>query len=189
MCGAPTGKPVQLDLVLFSGGIDSTTLAAQLMGTGRQPELLFVDYGQRSRAAERRSSRAVAARWDCELSEVTLAGLVPGEGEISGRNALLVHVALAHRPHASRLHLGIHAGSGYRDCSPRFVELMQRSLDFHTDGAMRLSAPFIGMSKGELVVLARASAVPLELTHSCEAGDKPCGRCRSCRDRLALDVR
>jgi len=161
----------------------------KLLASGRQPELLFVDYGQRSRAAERRSSRTIAARWGCRLAELSVEGLYPRKGEISGRNALLVHAALAHRPHAPGLHLGIHAGSGYRDCSPAFVELMQRSLDLHTDGAMRLSAPFIGMSKAELVVLARGAGVPFELTHSCEVSDEPCRRCRSCRDREALDVR
>lgn len=189
MSATATQKPAQLDLVLFSGGIDSSTLAAQLMVSGRPPELLFVDYGQRSRAAERRSSRLIATQWGCGLSEVAIGGLTPGEGEISGRNALLVHVALAHRPHAPRLHLGLHAGTGYRDCTPAFIELMQRSLDLHTDGAMSLSAPFIAMSKADVVALARLARVPFELTHSCETGDEPCGRCRSCWDREALDVR
>jgi len=176
-------------VVLFSGGIDSATLAAQLLARGRRPELLFVDYGQRPGAAERDSARALAAQWNSNLTEVGVAGYLPGKGEILGRNALLVHLALAHRPHAESLHLGIHAGTGYRDCSPAFVELMQRSLDFHTGGETQLSTPFIGMTKADVATLARILHVPIGMTHSCEVGAELCGRCRSCRDREVLDLR
>ncbi len=134
------------EVVLLSGGVDSATLAAQLLTSNRRLELLFVDYGHRTSAAERTSSRALAAEWGLGLTELTVTGYLPRHGEIVGRNALLVHLALAHRPRATRVHLGIHAGTGYRDCSPEFVELMQRSLDFHTSGETRLSAPFIDMS-------------------------------------------
>lgn len=177
------------EVVLFSGGIDSATLAGQLLTRGQRPEFLFVDYGQRAGHAERESSRALAAEWGVDLTELTVAGYSPGDGEIPGRNALLVHLALAHRPHATRIHLGIHAGTGYADCSLEFVELMQRSLDFHSRGETRLSAPFIDLSKADVATLARAAGVPLGLTHSCEVRAEPCGRCRSCQDREALDLR
>lgn len=174
------------DLVLFSGGIDSSVVA--LMLSEQQPELLFVDYGQPARRAERKSVRALAEIWGLSLSEVSLVGLETDGGEIPGRNALLIQVALTHRPATKRVHIGIHAGTKYRDCSPAFVEVMQTSLDFHADGRLRLSAPLIGFSKDEVVTLGRSLDLPFGVTHSCEAANEPCGACPTCRDLKALDV-
>jgi 7-cyano-7-deazaguanine synthase len=188
MC-ADGRKAASATVVLFSGGVDSATLAAHLLADSLRPELFFVDYGQPSRVAERASARALAAEWSLGLSELTVEGLLPGNGEMVGRNALLTHLALAHRPHAEGLYLGIHAGTGYTDCSSEFVELMQRSLDLHTGGQTRISAPFVGMTKADVVALARAAHVPFGLTHSCEVAAEPCGFCPSCTDREALDLR
>lgn len=182
-------EAVSTEVVLFSGGIDSAALAGHLLARGQRPELLFVDYGQRAGPAERDGSQALATHWGLALTEITVGGYSPGDGQIPGRNALLVHLALAHRPHTTRFHLGIHAGTGYADCSLEFVELMQRSLDFHTGGETRLSAPFLDLSKADVATLAHTAAVPLDLTHSCEVGAEPCGRCLSCGDREALGLR
>jgi 7-cyano-7-deazaguanine synthase len=177
------------DVVLFSGGIDSAVLAKSLIEEGISPDLLFVQYGQPARQAERRSALHIARTWSLALTELGVTGLVAEAGEIAGRNAMLVHLALARRPDSRRLHLGIHAGTGYRDCGSEFVEAMQRSLDLHTDGRMQLSAPFVEMTKQEVVSIAKAIEVPLASTYSCEAADTPCGTCASCRDRAVLDVR
>lgn len=172
--------------MLFSGGIDSSVLS--LMLANRNAELLFVDYGQMASRAERKAAETLAALWKRPLVRISIRGLRPAIGEILGRNALLVHVAFTCRPRARRIHLGIHAESLYRDCGPEFVELMQGMLDFHTGGDIRLSAPLIDLSKAEILKLAQSLALPLDLTHSCEAADEPCGKCESCRDREVLGV-
>lgn len=172
--------------MLFSGGIDSSVLS--LMLANRNPELLLVDYGQMANRAERTAAETLASLWKRPLARISIRGLKPASGEIVGRNALLVYVALSSRPRARRVHLGIHAESLYRDCSPEFVKLMQGTLDFHTGGDMRLSVPLIDLSKAEVVQLAQSLALPLNLTHSCEAADEPCGKCESCRDREVLGV-
>jgi 7-cyano-7-deazaguanine synthase in queuosine biosynthesis len=174
------------DLVLFSGGIDSSVVA--LMLNDHQPELLFVDYGQPARCAERHSARALSELWGLTLSEVSVLGIGVDSGEIPGRNALLIQVAVAHRPAVRRVHIGIHTGTAYRDCSPAFVEVMQTCLDFHTDGRLRLSAPLISFSKDEVVTLGRSLDLPFGVTHSCETADEPCGACPTCRDLEALGV-
>jgi 7-cyano-7-deazaguanine synthase len=173
--------------VLCSGGVDSATIAACQADRGEATELCFVDFGQAARHAERRSVAHISKHLDVSLDEVQIAGLaVPAAGEIAGRNLLLIAVAAAMRPAADLIFMGIHAGTGYRDCSLSFVELMQRVLDFHTDGTCRLVTPFVDWSKSEVVALARELNLPLELTHSCEMADEPCGRCRSCLDRAVL---
>jgi 7-cyano-7-deazaguanine synthase len=174
-------------VVLCSGGIDSVTIAFDHAVRGETVELLFVDYGQPARSAERRSVRRIADHLAAPTISVVLSGIdVPAAGEIAGRNLLLISIALAARPGAGVMCIGIHSGTGYRDCSPAFVELIQQVLDFHTNGASRLAAPFADWSKADVVALARELDVPLELTHSCEAADKPCGRCCSCVDREVL---
>ena len=51
---------------------------------------------------------------------------------------------------------------------------------------MCIEAPFVNMTKKDIVKLGLELGVPYELTWSCyEGGDKPCGVCGTCRDRMA----
>jgi len=174
------------NVVLLSGGLDSATVAAQLLRRSSCIELVFVDYGQPAAAAERGSAGAISEWFELPLVQLVCGPLASVAGEIPGRNALLVHAAMAMRPGADAIHIGIHAETGYRDCSPAFVEVMQTSLDFHTDGCLRLSAPLIRMNKAEVAALAADLGVPIDATYSCESANEPCGECSSCRDRRAL---
>jgi 7-cyano-7-deazaguanine synthase len=193
---SPNGKvfgPVLSDVeavILLSGGVDSAALAALAKEQGLRASGLFVGYGQAAYTAERSSSRGIAERYGLEWREVQLTGLRFGPGEIRGRNAFFVHLALLvlHEP-SCVVYLGVHAGTGYRDCSPEFIELAQSSLDFHTGGQVRLAAPFLEAQKSDVYALAESLNVPFELTYSCETGSTPCGACASCRDRATLDAR
>src|ERR1700730_961508 len=180
-----------LQTVLLSGGVDSACLLA-LCSEREQHDAhaLFVDYGQAAAQPERRAATAVAGIFDAELRHASLDIGPIVEGEIPGRNAMLVHLALAMAgPAPATIMLGIHAGTPYVDCSPAFVQAMQRSLDVHRAGTLRLVAPFLAWSKSEVYAYARAMSVPLELAYSCEAGQlPPCGACPSCRDRELLDA-
>lgn len=176
-------------MILLSGGIDSATIAALSKDQNARASALFVDYGQASRQAERAASQAVADAYNLPWREVTAAGGEFAGGEIRGRNAFLVHLALLVIPtQRCVLYLGIHGGTPYRDCGSEFVELMQSSLDFHTGGQVRLATPFLEARKPDIVALAESLGVPFDLTYSCEAGPVPCGSCASCRDRALLDA-
>ena len=51
---------------------------------------------------------------------------------------------------------------------------------------LTIEAPFIGMTKAEIIKSGLEIGVPYELTWSCyEGGDKPCGKCATCIDRQA----
>lgn len=185
--------PAVLDgeaVVLLSGGVDSAALAALANDQGLRASALFVDYGQAAHAAEQAASRAIAETYGLPWRELRIAGVRFGRGEIRGRNAFFVHLALlALDVPSCVVYLGIHAGTGYRDCGPEFVELMQSSLDFHTGGKVRLAAPFAEAKKADVYAFAASLKVPFELTYSCEASSIPCGTCASCRDRALLDAR
>lgn len=176
--------------VLLSGGVDSAAGLALAVERWKNVEAVFVDYGQPPAARERAASAAIAQHYHTTWRPITLEGAPVQAGEIPGRNAALIHIGLlGWSPAAGALVLGIHSGTGYLDCEPGFVETMQRSLDFHTGGAVVLAAPFISFSKGDLYDYAIGASVPLHLTYSCEVAVEPCLTCSSCRDREALNAR
>lgn len=172
-------------LVLVSGGIDSATCLAFYKRKRVEVEALFVDYGQPAKRAERTAARSIAAHYKIPLHEVRVHGLpVKDEGYVPGRNAFLVASALAIGIVESGLiALGIHAGTNYPDCTPSFISACQKIADVYANGVIQVTAPFLEWSKGEVILQARKSRVPLRLTYSCERGRaKACGKCLSCQD-------
>lgn len=176
-------------LVLASGGIDSSTLLALSVQQGLEPVALFVDFGQPAAEAE---SKAIANI--CEELNVTwrcarYGGSRFDAGEIRGRNAFLLQVALLEFPSDSGIVvLGIHAGTEYADCSPEFMQIMGQSYGLQTGGTIVAVAPFIDWTKPDVYRLANKLGVPIAQTYSCEASNSPCGGCDSCKDRRILDA-
>ena len=169
--------------VLLSGGIDSSTVAALLIREDRSAEAIFVDYGQLAASEERSASQTIANHYGLPWQEVVLRGIeYDCDGEMRGRNDLLIAVCLAVSD-AAQIAIGIHSGTPYADCSEAHSLAWQRLLDVEYAGARRVFAPLLGMTKGEVVALARSLEVPMALTRSCEYSGSPCGRCCSCRDR------
>lgn len=86
------------------------------------------------------------------------------------------------------IYLGAHgddaAGNAYADCSEDFVNTMSRAIAIGTYQQVRVTAPFAGLSKADVVRRGLELNVPFELTWSCyEGGEKPCGECGTCIDR------
>ena len=78
------------------------------------------------------------------------------------------------------------AGNAYPDCSGEFNEAISRAVALGSGGQLQIIAPFVGMTKADVVREGLRLHVPYALTWSCyEGGDKPCGVCGTCRDRLA----
>ena len=78
------------------------------------------------------------------------------------------------------------AGNAYPDCSSVFNDAMNTAVWEGSGHQVRIEAPFVGISKAEVVKQGLELGVPYELTWSCyEGGDKPCGTCGTCIDRKA----
>lgn len=175
--------------VLMSGGIDSAACAAFLISRGLGVSAVFVDHGQAAVEYERVAVRSLAVALEIEVQELALTGAAPfGAGELVGRNAFLVFSALlATRARSSRIALGLHAGTPYYDCSPTFVDTINRAVAEHTDNAVQVIAPFIEWTKRDVYDYFIQQGLPIELTYSCEFGGVPaCGVCASCLDRRAM---
>ena len=149
---------------------------------------------------------AVFAGADCTLLKGS-SGEIPKEsyaeqlGETGGRpvstyvpfrNGLfLAAAASAALSHGCEvIYYGAHAddaaGNAYPDCSTQFNDAMARAIYLGSGGELRLEAPFVSVSKKDVVAKGVELGAPLGLTWSCyEGGDKPCGLCGTCRDRAA----
>ena len=77
------------------------------------------------------------------------------------------------------------AGNAYADCSLQFILSMGRAISLGTYHKVKISAPFIEMSKAGVVEQGLSMNVPYHLTWSCyEGGEEACGTCGTCIDRL-----
>ncbi|MCM1578031.1 MAG: 7-cyano-7-deazaguanine synthase QueC [Ruminococcus sp.] len=208
-------------LVLFSGGVDSTTLLASACKEYGNENVvaLSVFYGQKHRkeleAAEKIAAfykvenilidlSAVFRYSDCSLlagsekeipkesyaSQLENTEGAPVSTYVPFRNGLFLSAAAsaALSKGCSLLMYGAHsddaAGNAYPDCSEEFVAAMDRAVQLGSGGQLRISAPFAGKTKKDVVALGKSLGVPYEMTWSCyEGGDKPCGCCATCRDR------
>ena len=76
------------------------------------------------------------------------------------------------------------AGNAYPDCSSEFHNAISTAIYVGSGNQLKLRAPFVNLSKSEVVKLGLELGVPYNLTWSCyEGGEKPCGKCGTCIDR------
>lgn len=108
------------------------------------------------------------------------------------RNALLLDVAVAAAVAvgADTVAYGAHGGDHavYPDCRPEFVDAYRRMVHVANEGHLprgfRLVAPFLTLSKADIVRLGDAAGVPFAATWSCyRGGSVHCGTCGTCVER------
>lgn len=179
-------------MVLASGGIDSTVCLFYYRELGHDVEAIFVDYGHPANTTEREYVSALCKQFAIPLSMLKLSGTSMNPGwEIRGRNAFLVFAALMAKPDfRGLLSLGIHSGCPYYDCGQKFVDAMKNIINDYTQGTVQLDLPLLDMDKATIVQYSKLHGVPLDLTYSCQVGSVPtCGKCPSCKDRLAVGLK
>lgn len=108
------------------------------------------------------------------------------------RNGLFLSSAasIALSKGCSVIYYGAHAddsaGCAYPDCSPAFNAAMNEAIYEGSGKQLHIEAPFVNMTKAQIVKLGLSLNVPYELTWSCYEGkEKPCGKCGTCLDRAA----
>ena len=84
-------------------------------------------------------------------------------------------------------HAGDHAS--YPDCRPEFVRAIGEAAQTGTYEGIRIVSPYCNLTKREIALLGRGSGVPFDKTYSCYEGrPEHCGLCGTCRERKeALD--
>ena len=78
------------------------------------------------------------------------------------------------------------AGNAYPDCSEAFNQAMNDAIFIGSGNQLHIEAPFVTLTKADVVKLGLELGVPYALTWSCYEGrETPCGVCGTCRDRAA----
>lgn len=167
--------------------LDCASRVAERMGVAEHT-IVDLDLGALLDSSLTDASRSIQDR--CAAS---IPGDIPST-YVPARNIVFLSVAaaVAESIGAEGIYIAANAVdySGYPDCTPEFIEAFQRTLEVGTkrgvDGtAVKVEAPLIDMSKGDIVREAVRLGVPLELTWSCyRGGGRACGACDSCRLRL-----
>ncbi len=108
---------------------------------------------------------------------------------VPNRNAIFLSIAVAYGVSmgANGIFYGAHFSDRgvYPDCRKEFVEAFTSAERLATANSdLSIVAPFVDMTKRDVVALGVRLKVPYELTWSCYKGSqKHCGACSSCRER------
>lgn len=211
-------------MVLFSGGVDSTTALAMAAEEFRADNVtaLSITYGQKH-AKEVEAAHKIAEHMGITLLELDLTDMfkfsscsllsqnenaeIPKESYcdqlkktegdpvstyVPFRNGLFLSAAAAYALSigADEIFYGAHsddaAGNAYPDCSSAFNDAMNTAIYEGSGHKVKIRAPFVGLTKSQVVGIGVKLGVPYEMTWSCyEGGEEPCGKCGTCRDRRA----
>jgi 7-cyano-7-deazaguanine synthase len=110
---------------------------------------------------------------------------------VPGRNMIFASImaGLAESIKADTIALGVHSGDHhiYPDCRPEFIRALMDTIEFSTDGGVRVEAPFIYEDKSTILKMGYGfeQNVPYQLTRTCyKDQEKSCGKCGSCTERI-----
>lgn len=184
-------------VVLYSGGLDSTTCLAIARAEGFEPHAMSFSYGQRHSVElelakqNARSAGAVdhmVVEFDLRKvggSALTADIAVPKEGVgddipvtyVPARNTIFLSFALgwAEVLGAFDIFIGVNAldYSGYPDCRPEYIAAFETMANLATragvegTGRFRIHAPLMDLTKAEIIRKGLALGVDYGLTHSC----------------------
>lgn len=200
------------NLVLYSGGLDSTVLLYSLLK--KDPVCLSFHYGSRHNQRESEAAAAICKmlgierivyKMDPWVTQNALTGDVPmphghytdaimQQTVVPLRNAIMLSIAagIVESRGGGTIYAAMHAGDRliYPDCRPQFIHAMNIVAHIGCVNQVTISAPFIDIDKKDIVALGRKLNVPFDKTWTCyEGGETSCGKCGSCVERKeALDA-
>ena len=186
----------KLAVVLLSGGLDSTTVAAIARAQGWRILALTIDYNQRHRIELEYAARvaeALGAERHIVLPldltgfggsaltadiDIPKGGVEPGipVTYVPARNTIFLSVALgwAEAAGARDLFIGVNAldFSGYPDCRPEFIAAFEAMANTATKAGVegegfKVHTPLMTLDKAGIIAAAQALNAPLHLTWSC----------------------
>ena len=194
--------------------MDSSTLAYVAKSRGYTILALHLNYGQRTQRKEQKCAKKIASLLNAEAfvelnldyftkfgaSSLTDDAIAVEEFDqerahipntyVPFRNANLLSIAtsFAESRGADAIFIGVQSldYSGYPDCRPQFIEAFQHVIDLGTKDTTKITlfAPFINMTKTNILQEGIRLGVPYEQTWSCYRNEeKACGSCGSCHFR------
>lgn len=201
-------------VLILSGGIDSSTLLYYLLHKGYEVHALTFFYGQRHAKEIESAKKIVEEAKkigfvDHRIVDISTIHELISKGAITGsemvpeghyteetqkitivpnRNMILLSIAIGYavKIGAREVYYAAHRSDVvYPDCRKEFVKAFDTAVYLaNIYDQIELKAPFIDMTKIEIVKLGLELGVPYELTWSCYAGgERPCLKCGTCIER------
>lgn len=183
-----------MQVVLLSGGLDSTVALFWARERWADVTAMSVDYKQKHRR-ELRSAAHVAALAGVPHSVKRLEYPWPVmHGPVLlGRNSVLLMIAASHAAakgggEACGVVIGACQADAllFVDCRAEYLLAKQRELTLGLGVEVGLVAPFVDRTKAQIIQEARRLGAweAVAASWSCyEGGDAPCGECGACRYR------
>lgn len=199
-------------IAIVSGGMDSVTLAYLLSSKNYALHILSFNYNQRH-VKELQYAENTARKLGAEFSIIDLSffgSMLRGSSltdnievpdghyaeesmkitVVPNRNAIMLAMAygIAVAEKANIVATGVHAGDHfiYPDCRPEFINSFRTMQNNAIEGFgnVDLFAPFLYLTKADIVSMGKSLHVPFNETWSCYKGqDIHCGTCGTCVER------
>ncbi len=195
------------NILLASGGLDSTTLAYWLLEQSVTFTPVFIDYGQHCAKTEFDTlTQVMPANLARSIARIDISSIYrDSESRLISeanlwtdrvtykdlylpyRNLLLLSVGAAYaqsRGHEKVFTAFINSNHAIElDCSSSFFNTLSLLLSDY--GSVRIEMPFRNMTKYEVALEGIRLGAPIAKTFSCQASSAvPCGACPNCVDRL-----
>lgn len=198
-------------VVIYSGGMDSYTVLNKAMHQGYDVHAVSFNYGQRH-SKELLFAEKVCKQHNIEHKIVDISSIkqliggsaltddieVP-EGHyeedsmkttvVPNRNMIMLSMAVGYAVsiQAEAVYFGAHSGDHaiYPDCRTEFVSAMNDVCNIANYQAVEVRAPYLALSKIDIVKEGLAMNLDYKDTWTCYNGQaKACGRCGACQERL-----
>ncbi|VVB70887.1 7-cyano-7-deazaguanine synthase [uncultured archaeon] len=198
-------------VLILSGGVDSTTLLYKMQDDGHEVYALTFNYAQRHKK-EIDCARKIAEKLGIPHRVVDLSNLAALLGDsallggkdvpschytedaakqtvVPNRNMIMLSIAAgyAEAHEVPAVYYAAHKNDStiYPDCRAEFVEALKPAIRLATAWhPVELQAPFVDLTKAEIVKMGLELGVPFEMTWSCYQGrDLPCRSCPTCIER------
>ena len=193
-------------VVLLSGGLDSTVALANAVDKGHEVVAVSFDYGQ-SHVKELEAAKRIADHYKVPHQIIDIRGILAGASALTGaleipdthatdidatyvpgRNLVMVSIgaAVAEAVGAGAVVIGANAddNAGYKDCRPAFIDALDNAVRNGTLNGVCVWAPFICMTKKDIVDLSRSIGAPIGWSWSCyRGGETSCMNCGACESR------
>ncbi|KKN38483.1 hypothetical protein LCGC14_0752870 [marine sediment metagenome] len=199
------------EIVVYSGGLDSTVLLAMVHASNHAVTALHFCYGQKHSQEETQAALTVCTHFNVSMKIIELAfpawgfksELLAAQGDIPAReyneedlkktvvpfrNGIMLSIAagIAASCGVKTVYIGAHTDDHavYPDCRPGFLYNMHTAIEYGTDMQVGLAFPFCEKTKADIVKLGAELGAPMDLSYSCyNGGEIHCGVCSTCRAR------
>ena len=196
-------------LLIYSGGLDSTTLLYEYRDS--IDLAVTFDYGSKHNAREIECARENCRRLGIRQlviplgfigqyfkSDLLLSGGEIPEGSYADenmkstvvpfRNGIMLAVAagLAESYGLDAIMLANHSGDHaiYPDCRPAFIDAFAAAVEAGTYNGVKVISPYCQITKRDIALRGKALGIDYSLTYSCyKGGEKHCGKCGTCVER------